>query len=142
MFLRNFSTFLVLGLVIFSTGCGGGGGASVSGSVSFNGQPLDKGQISFVPSDGKGSPVSGTISGGKFSVAKVPVGKCKVVISSMLAGPAPSSMGDATKEKKKDGPVEVLPTDEGNSKEQDIPAGGTTLEIAVRTAASSAPPKK
>ncbi|WP_149108484.1 hypothetical protein [Limnoglobus roseus] len=64
--------------------------------------------------------------------------------SALSSAPVASSMGDAVKEKAKDTTVEVMPNDEGNSKEHDIASGSSTLDLAIRTAASSAPtpPKK
>ncbi|MDR1478595.1 MAG: hypothetical protein LBJ00_06600 [Planctomycetaceae bacterium] len=53
--------------------------ASVSGTVTINGQPLSRGTIQFVPvADGYDG--GGTIVQGKFT-ASVPFGECKVNIS-------------------------------------------------------------
>lgn len=48
-------------------GCGGGA-ASVEGTVSFNGEPVDDGGINFVPADGKGTKAGAEIKGGKYTV--------------------------------------------------------------------------
>ncbi len=49
-------------------GCGESGPAkySVAGFVTYEGQPVEKGEISFVPAEG-GAPDGGTIEKGKFS---------------------------------------------------------------------------
>ena len=39
---------------------------SVSGTVTYNGNPLEKGKISFVPEDPKGIGASGTIEKGYY----------------------------------------------------------------------------
>jgi hypothetical protein len=69
------------------SGCGGPDNrAEVSGNVSFNGQPLATGSISFVPTDGNTGPSSGgMIVDGKYSVPRakgVAVGKNRVSIIS------------------------------------------------------------
>jgi hypothetical protein len=46
-------------------GCGGGG-ASIQGNVTFDGQPVEKGSIVFEPADGLGQVAGGTIENGKY----------------------------------------------------------------------------
>ncbi|MDY3552496.1 hypothetical protein R5W24_001579 [Gemmata sp. JC717] len=55
--------------------------ADVSGTVSYDGKPLDDGAITFVPADGKGGTAGGVIKDGKYTAARVPTGHTKVVIS-------------------------------------------------------------
>ncbi|MBP3960219.1 hypothetical protein J8F10_33750 [Gemmata sp. G18] len=52
----------------------------VTGTVSFEGAPIEDGAIRFYPADGK-NPAGGTIKDGKYTATKVPVGVSKVVIS-------------------------------------------------------------
>jgi hypothetical protein len=59
------------------TGCGHDGLASLSGTVSYDGLPVEKGTITFLPADGKGPTAATPIAGGKYSV-KVACGR-KVV---------------------------------------------------------------
>lgn len=64
-------------------GCSGPSGsekASVSGSVTLNGAPLDSGLISFFPVDGKGAPASAAIDKGKYTV-QVELGEKRVEIT-------------------------------------------------------------
>jgi hypothetical protein len=62
------------------TGCGRGGGmAALSGSVSYDGQPVEKGTITFLPADGKGPTAAAPITDGKYSV-KVAYGRRVVKI--------------------------------------------------------------
>jgi hypothetical protein len=59
----------VLGLA----GCGGGSRVPVTGSVSFNGEPVDNGSISFIAADaaagGEAVNAGGDIKDGKYSIA-------------------------------------------------------------------------
>jgi hypothetical protein len=60
-----------LGLVII-LGCGDQSGLAtrypVSGKVTFNGQPVEKGTISFVPTQADGRAASGEITNGSYSL--------------------------------------------------------------------------
>jgi hypothetical protein len=53
---------------------------TVSGEVTFDGQPLKDGRVQFTPLDGKGQTGGEPIKDGKFT-AKVPVANMKVEIS-------------------------------------------------------------
>src|SRR5262245_17140485 len=52
----------------------------IVGEVFLDNAPLSKGQIRFVPTDGKRSPTDAEITNGKFT-ARVPVGEAKVEIT-------------------------------------------------------------
>jgi hypothetical protein len=59
----------------------------VSGSVTYNGQPLEKGKISFIPDDPKNIGASGTIENGSYTLSTggkddgARAGKYKVTIT-------------------------------------------------------------
>jgi hypothetical protein len=73
--------FFLLGAAV-ATGCGGGGGTGdVSGTVTYDGKPVEQGSISFVPADGKGPSAGGAIKDGKYEASKVPAGTAKVIIN-------------------------------------------------------------
>ena len=61
-------------------GCGGSQNAEVSGTVTFDGKPIENGSIVFLSADGNGPTTGGTIENGKYSVQNVPVGLCKIQI--------------------------------------------------------------
>ena len=60
-------------------GCGGDGRIEVGGQVTFDGQPIDRGTIDFLPADGQGPTAGGLIEGGRYSVRVAP-GKKRVEI--------------------------------------------------------------
>ena len=64
-------------LAPFMMGCGGGKG-KISGSVNLDGKPLPAGTITFYPA--KGTPVTGNISDGQYSVSGVASGNAKVAV--------------------------------------------------------------
>ncbi len=71
--------FCCLVLLACLAGCGSDGLTEISGTVTFNGQPVEKGNISFLPADGKGPTAAATIAAGKYSV-KIAPGQKKVAI--------------------------------------------------------------
>jgi hypothetical protein len=80
---------MVLGLllVVAVFGCAdpSGGREAVSGEIRFKGQPLDQGQIQFIPAEGQDTHSGDLIKEGKYAVDKMKglkPGKYKVVISS------------------------------------------------------------
>jgi hypothetical protein len=54
---------------------------TVTGDVTFDGQPIKDGRITFVPIDGQGQTGGGAIKDGKFEAQNVPVGTMKVEIN-------------------------------------------------------------
>jgi hypothetical protein len=60
---------LVLVWLAACVGCGRGL-ATVEGTVTFDGQPVDKGTIVFEPADGAGPTAGGTIENGEYQLAE------------------------------------------------------------------------
>jgi len=95
------SLSITVGLLLIS-GCGSGR-STVSGEVTFDGQPLDSGSIVFLPADGIGPSRGATIENGKFAFAAAeapsPGKKIVKITGSMKTGrqvqasaPAPQGM--------------------------------------------------
>ena len=70
--------FVTAGLI---AGCGGTPEGDVSGTVIYDGKPIEQGSISFIPADGNGPSAGGGIKDGKYSASKVPVGMAKIKIT-------------------------------------------------------------
>lgn len=79
-----------LAVCALAVGCGSGGPVMgrVSGTVSFEGKPLEKGTVTFIPTDDKRPPATGTIQAGGYYVLKTTepgdgavVGQYKVAVS-------------------------------------------------------------
>jgi hypothetical protein len=70
-------------LVALILGCGAAPTGDVSGTVAYDGQPIEHGYITFVPADGKGVTAGGEIVAGKYSASKVPIGKAKITVSAI-----------------------------------------------------------
>lgn len=77
---------LFLPLVGLLVGCPGAAPTGdVSGTVTYDSQPIEQGSITFTPADGKGPTAGGSIVGGKYTAPKVPAGAAKVSISGAKA---------------------------------------------------------
>jgi hypothetical protein len=72
---------VVLVAAVALLGCGGNRNAmaKVEGDVKFDGQPIEKGSITFLPTDGKGATVGAEITAGKFSLL-VPPGPKRIEV--------------------------------------------------------------
>lgn len=71
--------FLVLAGTIALTGCADGGG-TVTGTVTYNGQPVEQGTISFRPADGMGKILATTIENGTYAIEEAVAGSRTVAI--------------------------------------------------------------
>jgi len=90
---RYFVALAMSGVLLVMTSCstddrfGLGQRYPVSGTVTYNGNPLEKGSISFVPDDPKGTGASGVIENGSYTLSTggekdgARAGKYKVIIS-------------------------------------------------------------
>ena len=85
--------FALLLILLATTGCGGGPEMyDVSGTVTFDGQPVERGEISLDPDDARLSPDAGVIEQGRFSFPAKP-GKKTVRIRA--SRPLPPERQDA-----------------------------------------------
>ncbi len=81
-------------LLLTLAGCGGDGPRQyqVTGSVTFDGQPIEQGEIRFMPTEAGGTPYAGAIANGKFE-CKVTEGQKRVEISATREAPTPAPDG-------------------------------------------------
>ena len=71
---RGVFAVLTASVILVITSCGGtddglGRRFPVSGTVTYNGKPLEKGSISFIPDDPKGVGASGAIENGSYAMS-------------------------------------------------------------------------
>ncbi len=71
---------LTVALIVLLVGCSDNRTAEVVGTVSVDGQPVEKGSISFIPADGKGVTAGSDIKDGKYVATGVSPGTAKVEI--------------------------------------------------------------
>jgi hypothetical protein len=140
MLVRLFATFIALASLSFA-GCQRS--SSISGAVTYNGEPVEKGSIAFQPADGTGSGFGAQIVNGKYSVENAHPGKHIALIRGVHKRVAPQSTEEAIRQyeaAKAAGkatldhygqPADYIPDDaEGNSQTVDV-EGGATLDFAL-----------
>ena len=124
-------TVLAIALAFLGAGVAGCGPslARVSGTVTFNGEPVSKGTVTLVPADGRGSASGGLIENGRYAIKKVQPGeKIVQLVATYPMGP----------QKDDDGSESVLygdlmPAAWGRASEQKITvvAAGVTKDFAI-----------
>lgn len=92
----TFSTVLLCGLMASVSGCGESGPHTihVTGKVDLEGEPLDTGDITFMPLDGKGSAVTAKVTDGKYALDIVPGKKRVQIVSQKVSGQTPARPGE------------------------------------------------
>src|SRR6186713_1289520 len=77
---RTAAAALVAATLLLAVGGFGEKLGEVSGTVSYDGKPVEAGSIRFVPENGK-NPEGAVIIDGKYKVANLPPGPAKIVIT-------------------------------------------------------------
>lgn len=72
----------ICSLVLFIAGCGGDGLVNIDGRVAYDGKPIERGTITFFPSDGVGPSAAALIADGEYHV-RIASGQKKVQIESL-----------------------------------------------------------
>ena len=136
-------TAAVLGLL---PGCGSST-ATVSGEVTYDGQPVGDGYVTFTPADGKGKDAGGPITGGHYEVTGLPPGpKIVKVIAVKKVNFASSSeemmrrAAEARKAGDHDGlvdPADTIPANaEGNNAAVELKAGANKHDVHLHKPAT------
>jgi len=125
-----------LAVTLSTFGCGGGTTierADVTGKVTFDGQPLESGSVTFLPTKiGKGVPVTAEIKAGAFSLtgdSGVTIGPNRVEITSIKkTGKVSNFDGIQTEET-----IQFIPARYNQESEltTDVKQGGNQPEFAL-----------
>jgi len=78
--------FLVLLMALGLAGCGSTG--TVSGKVSFKGNPLKGGTVTFLSAAGKPSATTQINEDGSYAIPSVPAGEVKICVDTQMLNPA------------------------------------------------------
>lgn len=124
------------------TGCGPAT-STVTGEVTYEGNPVEDGYITFAPVDGKGNDGGGKITNGKYRVEGIQPGTKQVkVIATKKVNFASNSdemkakADKALKAGKKDGlidPADIIPdTAVGNNAKVEIAVGESQQNFALK----------
>jgi hypothetical protein len=136
---RLHGAFLTFIGVVALSGCGQGDGARVAGSVTYNGEPIENGAITFQAVGGDDS-FSASIVNGQYSASAAPSGQYKASIQATTAAESATSreafqqQAGATAQQ----PANYIPVDaQGNGQSVVIKEGEQTLDFAL-----TGPPRK
>ncbi|RCS48318.1 hypothetical protein DTL42_13415 [Bremerella cremea] len=82
------ASLLALGLLSFTVGCGAekSDTVTVKGNVTVDGEPLEKGSITFLAADGATPASGGTIEEGKYTAEIIPGEKKVMVLGTKVVG--------------------------------------------------------
>lgn len=131
--------------VVALAGCGSSV-ASLSGNVTLDGKPLERGFINIQPVDGNTAAAGGEITSGRYSVKEIPPGK-KVIeiigVKKVTFASSTEEMMLAAEEAKKKGddsglvePADIVPRNaEGNLQELELVPGSQRKNFDLKTPA-------
>jgi hypothetical protein len=122
--------------------CGCGGATTVTGTVTYDGAPVENGVVTFAPADGVGPAVGGRITDGKYRVDDVLPGPKLVKIEAVKRVPFARSSDEmarmaAEAKKRGDGSglidsADLIPPNAvGNNAAVEVPRGGATLDFRL-----------
>lgn len=130
----------ILSLLVVA-GCGPGT-AHLSGNVTYDGQPVMHGWISFLPTDNEGPAIGGPITDGKYDVEKIQPGRKLIKIEAVKKVPFARSdaemkkMAEAAKQRGNGSGLidkaDIIPPDAiGNNETVDVTPGKHTLDLPI-----------
>ena len=122
---RPCATAIFITALLILSGCGGDplGRHAISGNVTFNGAPLEKGNIAFTPTEKSSTSGGAVIEGGKYSIKQdkgLPVGKYRVQINAPVPGTGGTAQTNAPPGEPIPPPQEMIPPDWNEKSEHTI----------------------
>ncbi len=123
----------LLSLMSFAlVGCGGdGANSALTGSVTYNGTPVESGFVSFRP-QGTQPSFGGKIVAGAYTAEKAKPGKYTALITADAGSAAPRTREEAEQWKSTKSPNYIAEKAEGNSQSVDVTGGGQVLDFAIK----------
>lgn len=139
-------TMLVAAVGLLGLAAGGCGGSSstVSGNVTYDGQPVENGAISFLPADGKGPTVGAQITEGYYRVREISPGEKIVQIEGLKEIPVALTTAELAQQAEEaarhgrrpdaaDLQASTIPADaEGNNATVEVKPGKQTLDFHLK----------
>ena len=120
-------------LLVLLSGCGSS--AYISGDVTYDGEPVEKGTITFLPADGKGASAGGVIEKGHYKAPNVPPGAKIIKIEAVSAITFARSSEELAREAKSGTktpakPADLIPNNAvGNNTKAELKAGDQKLDF-------------
>ena len=135
--------YLILALLINLGGCFSGSAGTVSGSVTYNGKPLEKGLITFSPTGSKGGTAGGEVVGGKFRVEQIVPAPYQVSVAAVPELKIIMPGDPETKRKLSDAEIQAMidslpPDTTGKEQAIDVKGGTQVLDFKLESKSKSA----
>lgn len=134
---RDRAHCLVLSAIL-SVGIAGCGGAvtSVTGQVTYKGDPVSRGVITITPTDGKGKPEGTKILDGAYEITTITPGPKTISVIGVVGNEAVAQQPLTSDDKAqalapKQGIVEIPVGAEGNGQEIEIKEGPQQVDIKL-----------
>lgn len=140
--LRMVAIALVMTIIVGSIGCQQSD-TTVEGTVTYNGEPVKKGYISFRPTEGSGQSFAAPITDGRYRIAQGTPGKRTVVITGVKEINFYASSAESYKKAAEDRAAGRFQADvaeaadyiaenaEGNSQEVEIKPGNQIIDFSL-----------
>jgi hypothetical protein len=124
-------------------GCGDGSLATVTGEVTYEGEPVGEGTLTLLPADGKGPVAGGRITGGRYTVENVVPGLKVVKVEAVttvrfarssdeMARRAPEDKARADASGLVDRADSVPADAEGNNAQVELKPGKQTVPVRLK----------
>jgi hypothetical protein len=84
--MKYFLAAMAFIILLSAIGCGNSGPMPVSGVVTLDGQPLERGKLDFQPTDNKGPTAAAVIKDGKYDCSVMPGGKTVRITGGKVTG--------------------------------------------------------
>src|SRR5262245_14824807 len=132
---RRIKWLLITASVASIAGCGQRD--SVNGTVTYNGEPVEVGSVTFESSDGSGPGFGAQVRNGQYNADKVKLGKHIAHVRGLTKAPTLTHEDQLKMREQRNNkyglPVDYIPEDaEGNSKPVDIEGGRQTLDFTIK----------
>jgi hypothetical protein len=133
------SHFPIIAAVFLIAQIGCGQSSSISGKVTFDGDPVAKGSISFQPADGKGPSSGGEILNGNYAVDDIQPGtKVVQIVGVKQAQSVPRTSDEVANQSNQPESSQLIPANSsGNNQEFTVTSGEQTKDFAL----TSEPPR-
>jgi hypothetical protein len=92
--LKSIAMILAATVLLFAFGCNRSGPIAVFGTVSVDGQPLERGKIDIQPADNKGPNAAAAILAGKYECSVMPGKKTIRITGGKVVGQHPFTPGN------------------------------------------------
>jgi hypothetical protein len=132
---------VLAGAVLSVAGCGPA--TTVSGTATYEGEPIEDGWITFLPAGGAGREAGSKITGGEYHVEEILPGEKTVQIIGVREVPFVASSEEMERQSRENPrlaggrdlvyPADTVPPDaEGNNQRVTVEEGPQTLNFALR----------